>query len=335
MAEQLGLAIDRLDNFIAGLVLSMPDHLHVRALREGLPGVAADLRAAMSKRRSKAGNQPDGSAADPRTGDGIQGATQGVSAHPVQGTVPPAPGAPERAEREPPKEPCLTVAELSRRLAAIPGEMWEEATDGNDEREAWHAIAETLLPVLPVKCPRGNYHLAHPPGDDPDCDVCEAGDLRVKLHEAEAKFYALDLNLTGMMEDFDIVVKQRDEARRKLDAEHARRCDLEKRFDYRIEGSGVVDRARDLCGRTVLPDRNEMESAVLGLVQLIEAREAAERGPPPGLVAGPGEASCGEPMTPTTCGFKKGHAGPHAYARGGWACARWPECCETEGVASK
>lgn len=39
----------------------------------------------------------------------------------------------------------VNVGELAKRLAAIPSEMWQEATDNNDEPTAWHAIAATLL----------------------------------------------------------------------------------------------------------------------------------------------------------------------------------------------
>ena len=46
--EQIELAVDRLDSYIASLVnlRTLPDSIHVSALREGLPEVAADFRAA-------------------------------------------------------------------------------------------------------------------------------------------------------------------------------------------------------------------------------------------------------------------------------------------------
>jgi hypothetical protein len=48
--EQLGIALDRLDNLIASLVnlRTLPDSIHVSALREKLPEVIAELRAALS-----------------------------------------------------------------------------------------------------------------------------------------------------------------------------------------------------------------------------------------------------------------------------------------------
>lgn len=47
--EKVEAAVDRLDNYIASLVgfTDLPDSIHVAALREGLPTVAADLRAAL------------------------------------------------------------------------------------------------------------------------------------------------------------------------------------------------------------------------------------------------------------------------------------------------
>ena len=47
--EALGCALDRLDNFVAGLVnmTSVADRTHVEALRSGLPEVAAQLRDAL------------------------------------------------------------------------------------------------------------------------------------------------------------------------------------------------------------------------------------------------------------------------------------------------
>jgi hypothetical protein len=47
--ERVLLALDRLDNFVAGLVnmTMLDDSIHVEALRGGLPEVAAELRAAI------------------------------------------------------------------------------------------------------------------------------------------------------------------------------------------------------------------------------------------------------------------------------------------------
>ena len=47
--ERALLALDRLDNFVAGLVnmTMLDDSIHVEALRGGLPEVAAELRAAI------------------------------------------------------------------------------------------------------------------------------------------------------------------------------------------------------------------------------------------------------------------------------------------------
>ena len=47
--ERVLLALDRLDNFVAGLVnmTMLADSIHVEALRGGLPEVAAELRAAI------------------------------------------------------------------------------------------------------------------------------------------------------------------------------------------------------------------------------------------------------------------------------------------------
>ena len=43
--EELGKAIDRLDNFAHGLVLPLPDALHVKVLRDALPEVVKELKA--------------------------------------------------------------------------------------------------------------------------------------------------------------------------------------------------------------------------------------------------------------------------------------------------
>lgn len=48
--EPIEAAADRLDSFIASLNMKMlPDSIHVSALRQGLPGVAKDLRAALAR----------------------------------------------------------------------------------------------------------------------------------------------------------------------------------------------------------------------------------------------------------------------------------------------
>ena len=44
-AEQLGRAIDRLDNLAHALVLSIPAETHVSCLRESLPEVVRELKA--------------------------------------------------------------------------------------------------------------------------------------------------------------------------------------------------------------------------------------------------------------------------------------------------
>lgn len=45
--ERVGLALDRLDNLAAALSLPLPASIHVDALRNSLPEVAAELRAAL------------------------------------------------------------------------------------------------------------------------------------------------------------------------------------------------------------------------------------------------------------------------------------------------
>lgn len=49
--DKLESAVDRLDSYIASLVnlRSLPDSIHVSALREGLPSVAKELRAALPR----------------------------------------------------------------------------------------------------------------------------------------------------------------------------------------------------------------------------------------------------------------------------------------------
>lgn len=46
--EKIELALDRLDNCVASLVnlTALPDGIHVQALRESLPEIAAEIRAA-------------------------------------------------------------------------------------------------------------------------------------------------------------------------------------------------------------------------------------------------------------------------------------------------
>jgi hypothetical protein len=49
--DKIEAAADRLDNYIASLVgfTTLPDSIHVAALREGLPTVSADLRSALAE----------------------------------------------------------------------------------------------------------------------------------------------------------------------------------------------------------------------------------------------------------------------------------------------
>lgn len=49
--DKIEAAADRLDNFIASLTgfTTLPDSIHVAALREGLPEVARELRAALPR----------------------------------------------------------------------------------------------------------------------------------------------------------------------------------------------------------------------------------------------------------------------------------------------
>ncbi|QUS39587.1 hypothetical protein RPMA_12620 [Tardiphaga alba] len=49
--DKIEAAIDRLDNYVASLTAftTLPDSIHVSALREGLPEVAAELRAALQE----------------------------------------------------------------------------------------------------------------------------------------------------------------------------------------------------------------------------------------------------------------------------------------------
>ncbi|PZP26678.1 MULTISPECIES: hypothetical protein [Pseudomonas] len=42
--EQLAEQIDRLDNFAAGLELPLPEHLHLQAMRDGLPEIVTELK---------------------------------------------------------------------------------------------------------------------------------------------------------------------------------------------------------------------------------------------------------------------------------------------------
>lgn len=46
--EKIELALDRLDNCITSLVnlTTLPDRIHVQALRQSLPEIAAEIRAA-------------------------------------------------------------------------------------------------------------------------------------------------------------------------------------------------------------------------------------------------------------------------------------------------
>ena len=49
--DKIEAGIDRLDNYVASLTgfTTLPDSIHVSALREGLPEVAAELRAALQE----------------------------------------------------------------------------------------------------------------------------------------------------------------------------------------------------------------------------------------------------------------------------------------------
>lgn len=51
--EALRQAADRLDNFIAAMSLPIPDAIHMKALRSGLPEVASDLRKALASHPSE------------------------------------------------------------------------------------------------------------------------------------------------------------------------------------------------------------------------------------------------------------------------------------------
>lgn len=44
--EQLGLLIDRLDNFSHALQLQIPPHIHVETLRGSLPELVAEMKTA-------------------------------------------------------------------------------------------------------------------------------------------------------------------------------------------------------------------------------------------------------------------------------------------------